>query len=132
MTNRQDESATAADYMSEMVSDDNMVVKENNGIVLILMKSEEMDLVIEDIVLGTELDRNPTIKVEDHSAFWQVTAEGSVEIDANVVSELLGRPYNVYDFLVNVSSTVGRAFTRDETFVITTELIGLDTVIAET
>jgi len=132
MTNRQDESATAADYMSEMVSDDNMVVKENNGIVLILMKSEEMDLVIEDIVLGTELDRNPTIKVEDHSAFWQVSAEGSVEIDANVVSELLGRPYNVYDFLVNVSSTVGRAFTRDETFVITTELIGLDTVIAET
>jgi len=128
----QDETAHASDYMKEMVSEENMVVKENNGIVLILMKSEEMDLVIEDIVLGTELDRNPTIKVEDHSAFWQVSAEGSVEIDANVVSELLGRPYNVYDFLVNVSSTVGRAFTRDETFVITTELIGLDTVIAET
>jgi len=128
----QDETAQAADYMKDMVSEENMVVKENNGIVLILMKSEEMDLVIEDIVLGSELDRNPTIRVEDHSAFWQVMAEGSVEIDANIVSELLGRPYNVYDFLVNVSSTVGRAFTRDETFVITTELIGLDTVIAET
>ncbi len=129
---KQDNSASAADYMKEMVSEENMVVKENNEIVLVLMKSEEMDLVIEDIILGTELQRNPTIRVEDHSAFWQVMAEGRVEVDANEVSELLGRPYNVYDFLVNVSSTVGRAFTRDETFVITTELIGLDTVIADT
>jgi len=125
------QNSSAADYMKDMVAEENMVVKENKGIVLILMKSEEMDLVIEDIILGSELERNPTIKVEDHSAFWQVTAEGSVEIDADEVSELLGRPYNVYDFLVNVSSTVGRAFTRDETFVITTELIGLDSAIAD-
>jgi len=125
------ETLSAADYMKDMTSEENMVVKENKGIVLILMKSEEMDLVIEDIILGPELERNPTIKAVDHGAFWQVEAEGSVEVDTEEVAELLGRPYNVYDFLVNVSSTVGRAFTRDETFVITTELVGLDTAIAD-
>ena len=121
------EEARAA--MADMVSEENLVVKESRDIVLVLMKSEEMDLVVEEIILGREKDKNPTIEVTDHSAFWQIKCTGTLTIDAEEVSELLGRPYNIYDFLVNVSSTVGRAFTKDEIFTITTDLIGLDSEI---
>ncbi|MDP3877698.1 MAG: MmoB/DmpM family protein, partial [Methylobacter sp.] len=58
--------------------------------------------------------------------FWWLKANGKIEIDCTEVSELLGKSYSVYDLLVDVSSTIGRAYTLGETFTITSELMGLD------
>ena len=53
-------------------------------------------------------------------------ATGKIEVDCEEASEILGKEFSVYDFLVDVSSTIGRAFTLGETFTITSELMGLD------
>jgi methane monooxygenase regulatory protein B len=117
---------SAKEFMADFLAEENMVVKESRNVVLVLMKNEEMDIVVEEIILKEELEKNPSIVVEDHAAFWHIKAEGGFTINSEDVAELLGRPYNIYDFLVNVSSTVGRAYTTDETFTITTDLMGLD------
>jgi hypothetical protein len=46
-------------------------------------------------------------------------------------SELLGKPFSAYDLLINVSSTVGRAYTLGTKFTITSELMGLDRALTD-
>lgn len=106
--------------------DENNPVKESRDIVLVLMRSEEMDIIVEEIILGQQKKLHPELVAEDHGAFWWIKAPEKIEVDCDLAQELLGKPYNVYDFLVNVSSTVGRAFINGNTFTITTELMGLD------
>lgn len=115
------------EFIDEFLSEKNMDVKESHEVVLVLMKSEEIDLIVEELIMGDQKNVNSTVTVEDRSAFWWIKAEHSIEINLDVAAELLGKSYNVCDFLVNVSSTVGRAFTLGNTFTITTELIGIET-----
>jgi len=94
--------------------------------VLVLKKSDEMNSVVEEILLGDRKADNPTLVVEDRAGYWWLKATGKIEVDCTEVSELLGKNFSVYDFLVDVSSTIGRAYTLGETFTITSELMGLD------
>ena len=64
--------------------------------------------------------------LQDRAGYWWLKATGKIEVDCEEVSEILGRKFSVYDFLVDVSSTIGRAFTLGEKFTITSELMGLD------
>ncbi len=77
-------------------------------------------------MLGDRKDDNQTLIVEDRAGYWWLKATGKIEIDCAEVSELLGKQYSVYDLLVDVSSTIGRAYTLGDTFTITSELMGLD------
>jgi len=117
-------------FVDEFLSEENMTVKESHDVVLVLMKTEEMTVVIEEIILGQQLAINPSIVVEDHASYYWIKAKGKIEVDVDEVAEIMGRQYNVYDFLVNVSSSVGRSFINGNTFTVTTELVGLDRALA--
>jgi methane monooxygenase regulatory protein B len=114
------------DFAKEFFAEENQVVHESNTVVLVLMKSDEIDAIVEDIILGEEAKRNPTLVVEDRGGFWWIKADGEVRVDTKKAADLLGKTFTVYDFLVNVSSTIGRAYTLGDTFIITSELMGLD------
>ena len=122
---------TGAAFADEFFAEKNQVVHESNTVVLVLMKSDEIDAIVEDIILVDELKRNPTITVEDRAGFWWIKADGHIAIDSQKASELLGKPFSIYDLLVNVSSTIGRAYTLGNVFTITSELIGLDSKLVD-
>jgi len=117
---------TGKAFADEYFAEANQVVHESDTVVLVLKKSDELNTVVEEILLGSHKAQNPTLIVEDRAGFWWLKANGKIEIDCREVSELLGKSYSVYDLLVDVSSTIGRAYTLDETFTITSELMGLD------
>lgn len=117
---------TGQAFADEYFAEENQTVHESNEVVLVLKKSDELNTVVEEILLGSHKDENPTLVVEDRAGFWWLKATGKIEIDCVEVSELLGKSYSVYDLLVDVSSTIGRAYTLGETFTITSELMGLD------
>jgi len=122
---------SGAEFAKEFFDESNQAVHESNTVVLVLMKSDEIDAIVEEIILGTGKKANPSITVEDRTGFWWIKADGRVEVDTEAASELLGKPYSVYDFLVNVSSAIGRAYTYGATFTITSELMGLDRKLAD-
>jgi len=117
---------TGAAFALEFFDEKNQVVHESNTVVLVLMKSDEIDAIVEEIILGPGKRENPSIVVEDRTGFWWIKADGKIEVDTEAAADMLGKKYTVYDFLVNVSSTIGRAYTLGNTFTITSELMGLD------
>ncbi|ARN82026.1 methane monooxygenase regulator MmoB [Methylocystis bryophila] len=122
---------TGKAFADEFFAEENQVVHESNAVVLVLMKSDEIDAIVEDLILGDGKKKNPSIVVEDKVGFWWIKADGAIEIDAAEASDLLGKPFSVYDLLVNVSSTVGRAYTLGTKFTITSELMGLDRALTD-
>jgi len=122
---------TGKAFADEFFAEENQVVHESNAVVLVLMKSDEIDAIVEDLILGEGKKKNPSIVVEDKVGFWWIKADGAIEIDAAEASDLLGKPFSVYDLLVNVSSTVGRAYTLGTKFTITSELMGLDRALTD-
>ena len=117
---------TGKAFADEYFAEENQVVHESNEVVLVLKKSDEINTVVQEILLCDRKADNPTLIVEDRAGYWWLKATGKIEVDCNEVSELLGKHYSVYDLLVDVSSTIGRAYTLGETFTITSELMGLD------
>ncbi|MDD2876559.1 MAG: MmoB/DmpM family protein [Acidiphilium sp.] len=117
---------TGKAFADEFFAEENQVVHESNAIVLVLMQSDEIDTIVEEMILKEGKKHNPSITVEDRSGFWWIKADNKIEVDCAEASEMLGKTYSVYDFLVNVSSTIGRAYTIGDKFVITSELMGLD------
>jgi methane monooxygenase regulatory protein B len=117
---------TGKAFADEFFAEKNQVVHESNAIVLVLMKSDETDFVVEEIIAKDGKKHNPSITIEDRAGFWWIKADNKIEVDCEEVAELLGKQFTVYDFLVNVSSTVGRAYTIGDKFIITSELMGLD------
>ena len=115
-----------AAFAAEFFAEKNQVVHESNTVVLVLMKSDEIDAIVEEIILGPGKKENPSITVEDRTGFWWIKADGQIQVDTDAAAAMLGKTYSVYDFLVNVSSTIGRAYTHCNTFTITSELMGLD------
>jgi methane monooxygenase regulatory protein B len=115
-----------AEFANEFFAEENQVVHESDKVVLVLMKSDEIDAIVEDILLKEGVEKNPTLVVEDRTGFWWLKANGKIEVDVSEAAAMLGKNYSIYDFLVNVSSTIGRAYTLGETFTITSELMGLD------
>jgi len=102
---------TGKAFADEYFAEENQVVHESDTVVLVLKKSDELNTVVEEILLGSHKAQNPTLIVEDRAGFWWLKANGKIEIDCREVSELLGKSYSVYDLLVDVSSTIGRAYT---------------------
>ncbi|MDD4913948.1 MAG: MmoB/DmpM family protein [Methylococcales bacterium] len=117
---------TGKAFADEYFSEENQIVHESNEVVLVLKKSDEINIIVDEILLGDRKADNPTLVVEDRAGYWWLKATGKIEVDCEEASEILGRKFSVYDFLVDVSSTIGRAFTLGEKFTITSELMGLD------
>jgi methane monooxygenase regulatory protein B len=96
-------------------------LKEHNNVVIALMKTEEIEYIVEEI-----LAKRQGVYIEDRGVYYYIEGDQQIEIDFDKVEEGLGRSYTVYDFLVNLSTTVGRAMTLGNRFVITTKLAGIE------
>lgn len=101
-------------------------IKEHNNVVIALMKTEEIEYIVEEILAKRE-----DVYIEDRGVYYYIEGDQQIEIDFDKVEEDLGRSYTVYDFLVNLSTTVGRAMTVGNKFVITTQLTGIEVDVDE-
>ncbi|MCX7093088.1 MAG: MmoB/DmpM family protein [Methylobacter sp.] len=122
---------TGKEFSDEYFAEENQVFHESNEVVLVLKKSDEINVIVDEYLLGDHVDDNQTLVVEDRAGYWWLKATGKIEVDCAEVAEILGKSFSVYDFLVDVSSTIGRAYTLGDTFTITSELMGLDTKLKD-
>ena len=113
---RVDAEQTRANLFSE-----NGVV-ESRRVVLTLTKADEIEATVE--WLAERYADDPSFTIQDSGTYYRIDCLEGFEIDADEIAELLGRPFSVYDLLVNVSTTIGRAYVDGEIFAITTDLIG--------
>lgn len=97
-------------------------VVESRRVVLTLTKADEIEATIE--WLTERYADEPSFRIEDCGTYYRIDCLEGFEIDADEIAELLGRPFSVYDLLVNVSTTIGRAYVNGEVFAITTDLLG--------
>lgn len=99
-------------------------VRETRRVVLCLMKSEEIEVVVDHLEQVYADDE--TFTVEDSGTFYRIDCDNGFEVDLDEIEPLIGRRYGVFDFMVNVTTTIGRAYNHGNTFVMTTELMGLE------
>jgi methane monooxygenase regulatory protein B len=97
-------------------------VVESRRVVLTLTKADEIEATVE--WLAERYADEPSFTIQDSGTYYRIDCLEGFEIDADEIAELLGRPFSVYDLLVNVSTTIGRAYVNGEIFAITTDLIG--------
>ncbi|RJF89810.1 methane monooxygenase [Oleomonas cavernae] len=102
-------------------------VTETRSVVLALMKADEIEIAVE--WLREAYADDPTLKIEDHGVYYRIDCAEEFTFDLDEIQDMVGRPYSVYDFLVNVSTTVGRAYVNGNTFTITTALIGWESEV---
>jgi hypothetical protein len=99
-------------------------VVETRRVVLTLTKADEIEATVE--WLTDQYSEDASFSIEDCGTFYRIDCMEGFEIDADEIAELLGRPFSVYDLLVNVSTTIGRAYVNGNVFAITTDLLGFE------
>ncbi|PCJ58202.1 MAG: hypothetical protein COA65_08160 [Rhodospirillaceae bacterium] len=106
-------------FQKKFMSQDKL--RTTNTVSMALMKTDEIETIVESYLADKE-----GIYVEDRGPYYYVACDGEVVLDFDEIEEDLGRSYSVFDFLVNLSTTVGRALTVDNKFILTTRLIGIE------
>jgi len=99
-------------------------VKETRRVVCVLARCEEIEVVVE--WLTEQYVDDPTFTIEDRGPYYRIDCDEKIEVDLDEIESLIGHPYNVFDFLVSVSTTIGRSMTVGNKFVVTTSLLGLE------
>ena len=89
-------------------------------VVLVLMKSPEADATLD--VLRED---HPDVDIRDAGTYWQLTHEKEIVIDLNKVGEELGEDISLSQWLVVMSTFVGRVETEPDRFRVTTEMLQL-------
>ena len=97
-----------------------MSSERGTKVALILMKSDEADATID------ALEReNEDIEVADHGTYWQISAPNEIVVSMDKVSQELGRPIGLSQWLVVMSSFVGRAAPGPDYFRVTSKMVDL-------
>ncbi|AFM20508.1 MmoB/DmpM family protein (plasmid) [Mycolicibacterium chubuense NBB4] len=99
-------------------------VAESRRVVLCLMKSTEVEIVVDELM--EEYAEDDSFIVEDAGTFYRLENDEGFEIDLDVIEPLIGHRYDVFDFMVNVTTTIGRAYNDGNKFVMTTKMMGLE------
>jgi methane monooxygenase regulatory protein B len=99
-------------------------VKETRRVVVVLARCEEIEVVVE--WLEERYGDDEGFQIEDRGPYYRIDCEEGLEVDLDEIESLIGHPYNVFDFLVSVSTTIGRSMTVGNKFVLTTSLLGLE------
>jgi len=107
---------------AKMWNDDGVV--ETRRVVLVLIRCEEIELVVE--WLEEQYGGDPEFKIEDRGPYYRIDCQEGLEVDLDEIEPIIGHAYNVFDFLVSVSTAVGRTMTVGNKFVLTTSLLGLE------
>lgn len=93
------------------------MTQEFNTVGIVLMKSEEADATL--AVLERE---SPSVRVSDHITYWLVEDENEIRVPMNLVGEELGRPIELGQWLVIMSTFIGRAAPGADYFRVTSGL----------
>ncbi len=89
-------------------------------VVLVLMKSPEADATLD--VLRAD---HPEVEIEDKGPYWHLQHEKEIRVDLERVGEELGEEISLSEWLVVMSSFVGRVETEPDLFLVTTEMLQL-------
>ena len=103
-----------------------MTQETHNTVGIVLMKSEEADATI--AVLERE---SPNVRVSDHVTYWLVEAEKEIVVPMNLVGDELGRPMELGQWLVTMSTFIGRAVPGADYFRVTSGLPEIEPPAAE-
>ncbi len=93
---------------------------EISRVVLVLMKSPETEATLD--VLRED---HPDIVIEDRQTYWYLAHDKEIRIDLERVGEELGEPIELSEWLVIMSSFVGRVETEPSSFLVTTAMLQL-------
>jgi MmoB/DmpM family len=115
-------SLTPEDLREKMWNDEG--VKETRRVVVVLARCDEIETVVD--WLRERYGDDPGFTVEDHGPYYRIDCEEGLDVDLDEIEPLIGHSYNVFDFLVSVSTAVGRTMTVGNRFVLTTSLLGLE------
>nr|QPA35676.1 class 6 soluble di-iron monooxygenase coupling protein [Mycolicibacterium mageritense] len=98
-------------------------IKAADGkVAMVLMKSEEADATID--VLAVD---QPDVKVVDQGPYWYLEHPSEIRVDmARVSQEMGGKDITIGQWLVVMSTFVGRAETDDNSFRVTSEMLELN------
>ncbi len=107
---------------AKMWNDDGVV--ETRRVVLVLIRCEEIELVVE--WLEEQYGSDPEFVIEDRGPYYRIDCAEGLEVDLDEIEPIIGHAYNVFDFLVSVSTAVGRTMTVGNKFILTTSLLGLE------
>lgn len=94
---------------------------DGRKVALVLQKSEEADATID--VLTAD---HPTVAITDHGTYWLLESSGEIYVDMERVGEELGRPISISQWLVVMTSFVGRAAPGAAHFRVTSEMLELE------
>ena len=98
-----------------------MSTQVGKRVALILMKSEEADATID------ALEREGrSVEVTDNGTYWQIAADGELVVSMDKVSQELGRRIELSQWLVVMSSFVGRAAPGPDYFRVTSKMVELE------
>lgn len=93
---------------------------DGHKVALVLMKSEEADATID--VLEADC---PAVRIVDHGTYWLLEADDEIRVDMHRVGEELGRELTLSQWLVVMSSFVGRAAPGADYFRVTSDMLDL-------
>jgi hypothetical protein len=91
------------------------------GVAVILMESDEADATID--MLARE---QPDVEVADKGTYWHLSAPDEIRIEMEKVGQELGRPIDLSQWLVVMSSFVGRAAPGADYFRVTSKMLDLE------
>ena len=100
---------------------ENKKIEARNTVGLVLMGSEEADVVVEML-----RDERPDLRITKTNCYYMIEGEGKIEIDVNEVGDRLGRALDVPSFLVIMSSYYGRAQVDEHRFGVYAEMLQLE------
>ncbi len=102
-----------------------MSIKANERVVVVLMKGDEADATL-DVVRAD----SPGVTITDQGTYWHLSAQDEIAIDMDRVGEELGEPISLSEWLVIMSTFVGRVITEPTSFRVTSDVTGIDVKVA--
>lgn len=91
-------------------------------VVLVLMKGHEEA----DATVDVLRRNNPKMRIKDQGTYWHLEAEDEIVVDLELVSKEIGRELSLAQWLVIMSSYVGRVHTEPDSFTVTSRLIEIE------
>lgn len=94
---------------------------DGKKVAVVLMKSEEADATIDALE-----EKGSPVTVQDCTTYWVIAADDEIRIDMEDVGAEMGRPISLSQWLVVMSSFVGRALPGADYFRVSSHMSGLE------
>lgn len=96
-------------------------------VALVLMKSEEADATID--VMEADC---PDVKIVDHGTYWYLEHPSEIRVSMVRVGDEMGRVVTLSQWLVIMTTFVGRAAPEEDHFRVTSEMLELNEPVRAT